>query len=113
MRINLTNDVLAIVIDTHGAELQSIENIRTGRRYLWHGDKSFWGRRSPILFPIVGSLWDGNFKMDGTEYALGQHGFARDMEFTLIENVPETKPGLLLRPMKKPWPNIPESSGSR
>ena len=91
MRINLTNDVLAIVIDTHGAELQSIENIRTGRRYLWHGDKSFWGRRSPILFPIVGSLWDGNFKMDGTEYALGQHGFARDMEFTLIENVPENE----------------------
>lgn len=96
MRITLTNDVLAVVIDTHGAELQSIDNIRTGRRYLWHGDKAYWGRRSPVLFPIVGSLWDGTFRMDGKEYGLGQHGFARDMEFAVMEDVPENEAWFVL-----------------
>ena len=96
MKITLTNDVLAVVIDTHGAELQSIDNIRTGRHYLWHGDKAYWGRRSPVLFPIVGSLWDGTFRMDGKEYGLGQHGFARDMEFAVMENVPENEAWFVL-----------------
>ncbi len=96
MKITLTNDVLAVVIDTHGAELQSIDNIRTGRHYLWHGDKAYWGRRSPVLFPIVGSLWDGTFRMDGKEYGLGQHGFARDMEFAVIENIPENEAWFVL-----------------
>ena len=96
MKITLTNDVLAVVIDTHGAELQSIDNIRTGRHYLWHGDKAYWGRRSPVLFPIVGSLWDGTCRMDGKEYGLGQHGFARDMEFAVMENVPENEAWFVL-----------------
>ena len=96
MKITLTNDVLAVVIDTHGAELQSIDNIRTGRHYLWHRDKAYWGRRSPVLFPIVGSLWDGTFRMDGKEYGLGQHGFARDMEFAVMENVPENEAWFVL-----------------
>lgn len=96
MKITLTNDVLAVVIDTHGAELQSIDNIRTGRHYLWHGGKAYWGRRSPVLFPIVGSLWDGTFRMDGKEYGLGQHGFARDMEFAVMENVPENEAWFVL-----------------
>ena len=96
MKITLTNDVLAVGIDTHGAELQSIDNIRTGRHYLWHGDKAYWGRRSPVLFPIVGSLWDGTFRMDGKEYGLGQHGFARDMEFAVMENVPENEAWFVL-----------------
>lgn len=96
MKITLTNDVLAVVIDTHGAELQSIDNIRTGRHYLWHGDKAYWGRRSPVLFPIVGSLWDGTFRMDGKEYGLGQHGFARDMEFAVMEDVPENEAWFVL-----------------
>ena len=96
MKITLTNDVLAVVIDTHGAELQSIDNIRTGRHYLWHGDKAYWGRRSPVLFPIVGSRWDGIFRMDGKEYGLGQHGFARDMEFAVMENVPENEAWFVL-----------------
>ena len=50
MKITLTNDVLAVVIDTHGAELQSIDNIRTGRHYLWHGDKAYWGRHATAVW---------------------------------------------------------------
>lgn len=85
----LKNDLLTVVIDNHGAELQSVKNNRTQQEYLWQGDKAFWGRRSPVLFPIVGSVWDGKFRMDGVEYALGQHGFARDSDFEVIADSPE------------------------
>lgn len=85
----LKNDLLTVVIDNHGAELQSVKNNRTQQEYLWQGDKAFWSRRSPVLFPIVGSVWDGKFRIDGVEYALGQHGFARDSDFEVIADTPE------------------------
>lgn len=81
----LSNDLLEVKIESHGAELQSIESKRSHHQYLWQGDARFWGRRSPVLFPIVGAVWNGIFRMDGQEYPMGQHGFARDMEFTPVE----------------------------
>lgn len=89
MKQILKNDLLTIEIDSKGAELQSIVNNRTGYQYLYQGDSPFWGRRSPVLFPIVGSVWNGKFHMDGVEYAMSQHGFARDSEFSIVEDVPE------------------------
>ena len=67
-------------ISSHGAELQSLQ--LDGREYLWHGDPAYWGRRSPILFPMVGKVYGNVFRVDGKEYPMGQHGFARDSEFT-------------------------------
>ena len=55
-----------------------------GREYLWHGDPAYWGRRSPILFPMVGKVFGGSFRVDGKEYPMGQHGFARDSEFVQV-----------------------------
>ena len=81
----LSNDLLEVKIESHGAELQSIESKRSHHQYLWQGDARFWGRRSPVLFPIVGAVWNGVFHMDGQEYPMGQHGFARDREFLLVE----------------------------
>ncbi len=78
----LSNSLLTINISATGAELQNI--IKNGREYLWQGDKRFWGRRSPVLFPIVGRVWNNIYRVDGKSYELGQHGFARDMEFDLI-----------------------------
>ncbi|MCM1450544.1 MAG: aldose 1-epimerase family protein [Clostridiales bacterium] len=89
MIITLKNDLLTVKIESLGAELQSIKNNISGQEYLWHGDSRFWGRRSPVLFPIVGSVWEGRYRMDGREYTLGQHGFARDCEFTVMDNVPD------------------------
>lgn len=66
-----------------GAELQSIKDA-AGREYLWQGDPNFWPRRSPILFPLVCSVENDTYRVEGKEYHLPRHGFARDMEFTLI-----------------------------
>ena len=43
-----------------------------------------WPRHSPILFPIVCSVNDQTYRVDGKEYHLPRHGFARDKDFTLI-----------------------------
>ena len=52
-----------------------------------HDGKSFWNRHSPILFPIVGKLKNGKTIINGKTYEMGQHGFARDMNFEkLAEN---------------------------
>ena len=78
----LKNELLTVTVSDHGAELQSIRKGET--EYLWQGDPAYWGRRSPVLFPIVGSVWEKRYRVDGKEYELGQHGFARDMDFTLV-----------------------------
>lgn len=49
-----------------------------------HDGESFWNRHAPILFPIVGKLKDGKTQIDNKIYEMGQHGFARDMEFEEI-----------------------------
>lgn len=78
----LKNDILTVQVKEHGAELSSIRKGAT--EYLWQADPAFWGRHSPVLFPIVGSVWEKRYRIDGVEYEMGQHGFARDMDFTLI-----------------------------
>ena len=77
----LSNSVLTVQIAEHGAELQSIK--KDGKEYLWQGDAKFWGRRSPVLFPIVGRVWNNKYRHAGNTYEIGQHGFARDMNFNL------------------------------
>ena len=85
MRFHLENDYLAISVDTHGAELSSIINKKENKEMLWQGDPEYWGRKSPVLFPVVGKYKNGKTTYEGKEYLLGQHGFARDMEFVMAE----------------------------
>lgn len=49
-----------------------------------HDGESFWNRHAPILFPIVGKLKDNKTEIEGKIYEMGQHGFARDMDFEKI-----------------------------
>lgn len=82
-KFTLKNEYLEISINSLGAELYSIKSVDTGREYLWNADSSFWNRHSPILFPIVGKVWNGEYIVEDKIYQLSQHGFARDSEFSL------------------------------
>lgn len=84
MQTTLRNEKIEIQIHAVGAELQAMKSLTTGKDYFWYGDPEFWGRRSPVLFPFVGSVKDKKYRHEGVEYAMNQHGFARDMEFTII-----------------------------
>lgn len=79
----LENEELRIQVSDHGGELISLVKKSTGKEYLWNADPEFWGRHAPILFPFVGSLKDKAYTYEGKSYTMGQHGFARDMEFEL------------------------------
>lgn len=82
----ITNEYLQVKVSTKGAELQSIIRKDNQLEYLWSGDPAFWGKKSPVLFPIVGNLKNNTYYYKGEPYQLGRHGFARDMEFNVIEH---------------------------
>ncbi|URZ87053.1 aldose 1-epimerase family protein [Floricoccus penangensis] len=82
----LKNQKLTVIVDSLGAELQSIKTA-DGTEYLWQGDKEFWSRRSPILFPIVGKLKKGSYIYDDQKYNMSGHGFARDNEFKVKQGL--------------------------
>lgn len=84
MNTTISNSTLSASIKHAGAELFSIKN-NQNKEYIWEGNPDFWGKHSPVLFPIVGTLKNNIYTIDGNEYQLPRHGFARDMEFQLIE----------------------------
>ena len=73
---------LEIQTTSLGAELTSIKY--KGKEYL-HDETQFWDRKSPILFPIVGRLKDNKAIINGKEYEIFLHGFAKDMNFEEID----------------------------
>ncbi|MDE7361211.1 MAG: aldose 1-epimerase family protein [Oscillospiraceae bacterium] len=84
MDILLKNDNCTAKIISKGAELKSLT---VGRRELmWRADPAFWGKTSPLLFPMIGTLRDGKTLIGGREFKITKHGFARDLEL-MPENV--------------------------
>lgn len=82
--ITLSNTKLSAAINTKGAELISLKD-DNGKEYIWEGNPEFWGKHSPVLFPIVGTLKDNKYIYNGNTYSLSRHGFARDNIFTVKE----------------------------
>jgi len=85
----LENGILKVVIAPKGAELQSLVHTGSGIEYMWNGDPAYWAKRSPVLFPIVGSLKNNTYFYQGKSYKLPRHGFARDMEFEVEKQSPK------------------------
>ena len=85
----LKNQILTIKINPKGAELTSIFNNKNRTEYMWNADPKFWGKSSPVLFPIVGSLKGNMYRFEGKEYSLSRHGFARDRDF-MVEKSEES-----------------------
>lgn len=79
--IRLVHGPLEALVNPQGAELASLR--LQGNEYLWSGDARFWGKQSPVLFPIVGALQDGRYRFQGACYCLPRHGFARDRTFAV------------------------------
>ncbi|RYJ39172.1 Aldose 1-epimerase [Flavobacterium anhuiense] len=84
MITTISNSTLKASIKHAGAELFSIKD-NQNNEYIWEGNPDFWGKHSPVLFPIVGTLKNNTYTINEKEYHLPRHGFARDMDFELIE----------------------------
>jgi len=71
-------------VDPLGAQLSSLGD-RSGHALLWGGDPAVWAGRAPLLFPIVGTLAGGAYRLDAKSFPLPRHGFARVRPFRVIE----------------------------
>ena len=80
----IENDILKVEIAEHGAELCSIYDKEKQHEVVWTADSAYWNRHAPVLFPFVGKVNGGFYHYKGQSYPMGQHGFARDMEFTFV-----------------------------
>ena len=69
----LKNSFIAIKVSDHGAELKSLVKADSGKEFMWQADAKYWGRTAPVLFPIVGSVWNGEYNVNGVSYKLSQH----------------------------------------
>ncbi len=83
--LTIENQFLKIDINLKGAELNSIYHKQHQLEYLWSGDPAVWGKKSPLLFPIVGTLKEGTYFYEGQAYQLGRHGFAREKDFEVMQ----------------------------
>lgn len=80
--VPLISGQLSAQIDPHGAQLSALKD-HEGRDLLWNGDPAVWKGRAPILFPIVGVLVGGGYRLGAATYPLPRHGFARDRIFSV------------------------------
>jgi len=77
----IENKTWKAAFKTHGAELRSLFHKPSSKELMWQADPAFWGKTSPVLFPIVGVLKDDTYLFNDDRFALSRHGFARDSEF--------------------------------
>lgn len=80
----IRNGIIEAQINEMGAELTNLKRSDGQFEYIWQADAAFWGRHAPMLFPIVGKVWDGHFQVGDKSYPMSQHGFARDSRFSVL-----------------------------
>ena len=75
MLITLHSNGYEVAVNTMGAELKSFKD-PSGKEYVWNSDPAFWMRSSPLLFPTIGNLRNGetNHERAGV-ILLVKHGF--------------------------------------
>lgn len=83
MRYTVKNDFLEITADEFGAVLTSVRSVNSNFEFLWQANPAVWNGQSPILFPNIGKLLDDKYRLNGKEYSIQRHGFARHRTFSL------------------------------
>jgi galactose mutarotase-like enzyme len=82
--VTIGSDRLSASIDPFGAQLCALRDA-DGVNLLWDGNPAVWAGQAPILFPIVGMLNEGDYRLDGRTHHLPKHGFARHMLVDVAE----------------------------
>lgn len=90
MDYTLENEYLKVTITTSGAQVKSVIRKCDGVEHMWQADKAVWGYHAPILFPHCGKVVDGVIEAKGQTCQSPQHGFARLMEHSLVDQSRDT-----------------------
>lgn len=86
--VSLSAGAMTVEINPLGAQLSTLRN--RGNDLLWDGDPTIWNGRAPLLFPIIGALAQGCYRVGGRTFHLPRHGFARGRRFDLVESTPSS-----------------------
>ena len=62
MKITIENNDITALFDSKGAELCSLKSIGSHREFMWNGNPEFWGKHAPVLFTIVGTVKDNQYR---------------------------------------------------
>lgn len=87
--VKVRSAALSAEINPLGAQLSVLRD-RDARDLLWNGDAAVWASRAPILFPIVGSLAGGTYRLGNRSFELSRHGFARGKMFEVVAITPSS-----------------------
>jgi galactose mutarotase-like enzyme len=93
--ITIENEFVSAQIKPLGAELVSFFDKNAQQEFMWGANPDFWGKTSPVLFPVVGALKNNQYTFEGKTYTLPRHGFAREKAF-FVESNSETEVIFLL-----------------
>lgn len=80
MEYQLSNDNISLHADSNGAEIISL--VCRGKERLWQNETGEWSGHAPVLFPVCGKC---SVIVNGKEYPIAKHGFARKREFSVVE----------------------------
>ncbi|MBQ8323309.1 MAG: hypothetical protein IJX91_05015 [Clostridia bacterium] len=80
MDYTIKNGKLAVTIKSLGAEIVSV--VKDGKERSWQNPTGEWGGHAPLLFPVCGRC---GVTLDGKQYPIGFHGFAKKTEFSLVK----------------------------
>ncbi len=89
MTFEIQNDRLSVRIENIGAQIISVRDW-AGTEYMWQRDPDIWPRTAPILFPVIGRLRNDAYRVNGKEYRMERHGFARDLTFSVIRQTKDS-----------------------
>ena len=80
---NVTAEIMEM-----GAEMRAYRTA-DGKNRLWSGDPAVWKGVAPILFPVIGSVKNQKVRINGKEWAVPKHGFARTSVFRVVRQSAE------------------------
>ena len=87
MQVEIESQGYTAVVSQKGAELVSLRDVR-GEEYMWSGDEAYWTGRAPILFPVIGRMKEGGYRLDGQRYEMPKHGLVRRKQWGLESQSP-------------------------
>lgn len=105
-KIFIESGRLKAAVKRMGAELSSLMDKETGHEYIWTGDPEVWKGQSPWLFPFIGKLNGGKYKVKNEEYEMPSHGFAGKLPF-VVERITPSSVTLCLPASSKTRPFYP------
>lgn len=84
MKNTISNDEILFVSDSHNVEPWALRFRDEEVNYVWR-PQSVTALGAAVCFPLLGPLPDGKYVLEGKEYRMEMHGFAKDCDFEVAE----------------------------